>query len=1016
MNSLPSPKSRTSIEPLESRIAPAVALVDLGAVDGTNGFKINGVATDDFAGFSVSAAGDVNGDGRPDFLIGADGADPGGRTTAGAVYVVFGRATAFPASFDLSTLNGTNGFAITGETVGDFAGLSVAAAGDLNGDRLGDLIIGAPTNDPGRAGSAYIVYGRRAGAATLDLSSATVTQITGEAAGDAFGTSVAAAGDVNRDGRPDLIIGAPGAAGFTGASYVIFGRGRSFGPALAVSTLNGLTGFKMAGEATDDQFGGSVSGAGDVNGDGFADLIVGAAGAGANDAGAAYVIYGRSRFAGALAPTSLTGPTGFKIVGELATDGLGSSVSGAGDVNGDRLADLVIGASTADRNAQASSGSAYVVFGRRTSFGPTLDLATLTGANGFEIPGIAVGSELGASVSRAGDLNRDGFADLLIGAASSDPSLRADAGSAYAIFGKRDGFTANLDLAALNGINGFRINGAVAGDTAGSSVSAAGDVNRDGFADLLVGAPRLEGAAGPGAAYVIYGTALPVRISADGRSAVLTDTDGDTIVVRVNKGRLGQDDFTLGANDRGLVSLNLSDDGTEFQGASISIGAVIPRGGTGDGLANVGFINATGLDLGNVTVRGDLDRIDSGDANLSTTGLNALSVRSLAQGATIVGRFGAFAASGNVAGVVDVNGSIGSVSIRGNLDGSAGGTLAGLLRAAGSIGNVAVTGDILGGADFSGVVAGGRLGGVSVGDDLTSANPAKPVLIYGDGKPLPANPLTPVLAIAGLSVRGDVENARILADTTVANSQLNSNAAIGNVVVRGNWTDSLLQSTGNIGNVTIVGNLTGTNTLGLFAGRRMGVLTVFGNVSSDNSGTPLLIGAAGDNAGGVLAAKTAAGNLAFAGITIGRTGDAVVSSVTNTWFLAGYGRIIGGFGPVNADASIGIVVVEGSFNASNLVAGVTDFTSLPTSGDGFGRNDVLIDAFDSPSLTARIAAVVIRGAVTDGGIGGSHFGITAQQIGVAVISGARLPLTTGFDDLPLGTTGDIRLVEVAPII
>lgn len=1006
-------KSCTSVspvEPLEHRIAPAVALVDLATpLTGSNGFTIEGVASEDLAGISVSPAGDVNGDRRPDFLVGASGVNRTGGDDAGATYVVFGRAGGFPAAtLDLSALDGTNGFRILGKTGGDFSGSVASRAGDVNADGFGDILIGAEASGGG-AGAAYIVYGKRtftttpAAGFTVDLAApgtVRVTEFTGTAAGDLLGFSVSPAGDVNRDGRADIILGAPGTSAFAGAAYVVFGRTGGLPSSFNVNTLTGPNGFKINGAATDDNFGTSVSDAGDVNRDGYADLIVGAPGAdspGRDDSGAAYVIFGKpSGFTATLALSSLTGANGFKIAGAFADDSLGSAVSGAGDFNRDGFADLVLGAKTAQRGALSESGSAYVIFGKRTftttpAPGFTVDLATLTTTAGFEIPGHEANAQLGSSVSRAGDMNRDGFADILIGASKAAPGGDTEAGSAYAIFGKRDAFAASFNLATLNGIDGFRIDGAAAGDSVGHAIGTAGDLNADGLADILIGAPRITGTASDGAAHVIYGVPLPVKIASHGRTAVLTDTDGDTIVVAVSKGFLAQADFTLGPGDVGLVGVNLSDDGLEFQGASLSITAPsLAIAGTRDGRVNVGAIDATGIDLVNVGVEGDLGQIDAGDANDATTGLARLAVRSLsasgAQTSSIVGRLGVFISAGDVLGVVDVAGSIGAASIAGDLDGSAAGTAAGLLRATGSIGNVTVTGSIIGGADAAGLIATGRLGRVTIGSSLTSADAAKPVSIFAGALPLPTNPLDPVLAIAGLVVRGDVLNARILADTDTTHSQNDSNAVIGNVGVRGNWEDSLLHSTGNIGNVTVLGNFSGTNTLGIVAGRRIGALTFAGDVSSDDIGTPLIIAAAG-------VPGSATGNLAMPSITV--RGD-----VTNAWFLAGYGQLDfgAGIGPRNPAGSIGTVVVDGTWNASNLVAGVTDATQ-----DGFGQND-------APGSTGRIAAILIRGAVT--GFPGSHFGITANHIGAANISGTRhlLTSTTAGQSFDLAT--DVKLIEV----
>ena len=131
------------------------ATLDLSSVDGTNGFVINGIDQEDYSGTSVSAAGDVNGDGIDDLIIGAYEADPGGNDGAGETYVVFGSDTGFDASLDLSTLDGTNGFVINGVDQGDHSGISVSGAGDVNGDGIDDVIVGAYGAD-----ETYIIFGR----------------------------------------------------------------------------------------------------------------------------------------------------------------------------------------------------------------------------------------------------------------------------------------------------------------------------------------------------------------------------------------------------------------------------------------------------------------------------------------------------------------------------------------------------------------------------------------------------------------------------------------------------------------------------------------------------------------------------------------------------------------------------------------------------------------------------------------------------------------------------------------
>ena len=504
------------------------AVINLSSLDGGNGFQINGEAAGDLAGVSVSSAGDINGDGFADVIVGAWGADTAG-TRSGAAYVVFGTSAGWGPNLQLSSLNGSNGFQINGQA-GSIAGWSVSSVGDVNGDGLSDVIIGAPEalKYGISSGAAYVVFGKTAGfSPELNLSTLNGTNgfsISGNVPSSQVGAAVSSAGDVNGDGFGDLLVGSPSYN--NAAGYLVFGKQASFGANIDLGSLNGSNGARF--NPVPFNYGGQVSAAGDVNGDGFDDFIINDPWSGPNQTSVSYVVFGRSSgFPAVFDFASLNGANGFSITGGAASTLFGFSSAPAGDINGDGFDDLIFGAPLAGFNGQ-ESGSSYVVFGKASGFAATLNVSSLNGTNGFRIDGEAVSDRSGGRVSGAGDFNADGFADLIVGAQGADPN-GPSSGASYVVFGDDAGFAPILKLSSLDGNNGFKIIGEAALDDSGV-VSAAGDVNGDGFDDLLVGAPHADpNGADSGAAYVLFGhsSGVATQTPTDSSGSYQTDFNDD---------------------------------------------------------------------------------------------------------------------------------------------------------------------------------------------------------------------------------------------------------------------------------------------------------------------------------------------------------------------------------------------------------------------------------------------------------------------------------------------------------
>jgi hypothetical protein len=414
----------------------------VGAAQGaTRSWKVRGDQVSAFFGYSVATAGDVNGDGFEDVIVGADQYDHG-QNNEGRAYVYIGSASGLvtTAAWTAEVDHGSALF-----------GYSVATAGDVNRDGFDDVIIGAPyyTNSLRNEGQAFVYQGSPSGLGATPAWTAAGNQVSAF-----FGRSVASAGDVNGDGFSDVIVGATAydnGQDNEGRSFVYHGSASGLGTTPAWTTESDQAGALL---------GDSVATAGDVNGDGFDDVIVAAEeyDQGQTDEGAAFVYQGSI--------SGLSTDPAWMAQSDQAGSLFGESAATAGDVNGDGFSDVIVGAPDFDHGFDLE-GRTFVYHGSASGLG-SVPAWTAEGNEDF-----------GNSVASAGDVNGDGFSDVIVGNRYFDHGEFNDEGRA-ALF---EGSAIGLGDAPAWTQEGLQ-------DSAffSNSVGSAGDVNGDGFSDMIVGA------------------------------------------------------------------------------------------------------------------------------------------------------------------------------------------------------------------------------------------------------------------------------------------------------------------------------------------------------------------------------------------------------------------------------------------------------------------------------------------------------------------------------------------------
>jgi len=588
---------------LLSGLQPAAAqTVELSSLSGTDGFAFYGAGGDHFTGREVARAGDFNGDGNEDLLISAPYAGYGGESEKGIVYLVFGNGligsgTAGDplgggSNLTISSLAANEAIRFVGEDTGDRLGFSVATAGDVNGDGFDDIIMGATgvenilEDDRGRA---YIIFGDSEwGAGTTgDPTSGTgfflVENLTtdngfyveGVDDYDFLGYSVDGGDDVNNDGLDDVVIGSLFGSRYgntAGESMVIFGN-TSLGDGtfndplfgmvnLDPSLMSRFTGFFMHGENAGDRTGSEVSMIGDIDGDGIGDIGLGAPLADFvnSSSGGVYLVLGNADFSNYSASNPLDGfnfltlgsaaeQDVFVITNELQNEQIGISVAPAGDVNGDGVDDVIIGSPEAsvaglygDRH-----GEAFVIFGSTDFTTNNVNDDVLSGilkpdllsaTELLTVQGVSEIDNLGQSVAGGFDFDDDGIDDIITGAPQYDTNVNNE-GLSVLVFGSTnigdmtgsdptdDG--RSISASNVNGTNGESFGGVdgdilFGGDESGVAVSGF-DFNGDGAGDIIIGAALASNNfTRAGEVYVIFGTPA----AADSTSPTILTTSSTT--------------------------------------------------------------------------------------------------------------------------------------------------------------------------------------------------------------------------------------------------------------------------------------------------------------------------------------------------------------------------------------------------------------------------------------------------------------------------------------------------------
>ncbi len=440
------------------------SVFDQNTLNGKNGFIVKGLNGGDRLGSELSFVGDINHDGLEDIAINTQFIEPNNLELAGTTYIIFGSVNAYPSPFDLTTLNGINGFKVEGVAEDERRGASIGKLGDINGDGIDDIALAS------QGDKHMFLYGRSTGfSATITMNEITATIgfiFTESGVGEIKG-----AGDVNGDGINDILLGQ---YAWSGTTYILFGRNSNFPLDVDASWLDGTRGFKL-GKVSANISAFYVASAGDINADGYADVMVGIWTGSSADEKKTYVYFGHAApFQMIVDIKAVNGTNGFSI--QNASNNFLIPVGTLGDINGDGIDDCF-------------SGN-IIIYGSKTAFAKTF---VANGTNGFASTGFNLTS------AAIGDVSDDGIDDFLVVSNNYEN---------WVVYGSKEIVPATFDPTILNGTGGFKIKN-IKQTNIGRQISGGGDINGDGYSDFMIGSEIsgtvLSGGNESGEVYVVFG-------------------------------------------------------------------------------------------------------------------------------------------------------------------------------------------------------------------------------------------------------------------------------------------------------------------------------------------------------------------------------------------------------------------------------------------------------------------------------------------------------------------------------